>query len=125
MNTTYSTDIFNDPDIKYLLTDSRDLRDAAATVFFALTTASSDGHLYIAEMLDKGVRRFVARHKPADAPSDAQFLITDSPEAVLQRIGHDRRRATNATIIAVTGSIGKTVVKELLFNALAQTHRVS
>lgn len=125
MNTTYSTDIFNDPDIKYLLTDSRDLRDAAATVFFALTTASSDGHLYIAEMLDKGVRRFVARHKPADAPADAQFLITDSPEAVLQRIGHDRRRATNATIIAVTGSIGKTVVKELLFNALAQTHRVS
>ena len=125
MNTTTSTDFFNDPDIKYLLTDSRDLRDAAATAFFALTTASSDGHRYISEMIDKGVRRFVARHKPADAPADAQFIITDSPEAVLQRVGHDKRRASHATIIAVTGSIGKTVVKELLFNALAQAHRTS
>lgn len=116
---------FDDSGIKYLLTDSRDLREPSKTVFFALRTAASDGHRYINDLISRGVTRFVVERIPEGLSSVAQFIVCPRPESVLQYVGRKVRDATSAKVIGVTGSVGKTVVKEILYQALSRRFRVT
>ena len=58
-----------------LLIDSRHLMDPRQTLFFALTSARNDGHKYIGELYDKGVRAFVVSRQPESACPEAAFII--------------------------------------------------
>lgn len=102
-----------------LLTDSRALTDPANTLFFALRTSADDGHRYVGDLYSRGVRRFVV--EPTFDPSpypEADFTFAESPLEELRRMGGENRRRFTLPVIAITGSRGKTMVKEWLYQLL-------
>lgn len=116
----------DDRDIEILLTDSRSLTNAEKTLFFALRGESNDGHRYVADMYARGVRAFAVDHIPADATSmpGTSWIVADDTLKALQRTGH-MGRANASSLMAVTGSKGKTTLKEWLFQMLSASLNVS
>ena len=111
--------------INYLLTDSRSLVSPQETLFFALHTTKGDGHHYIAELLRKGVRAFVVQQIPtglSTAYPDASFILVEDTLKALHQVASAYRDELKATVIAVTGSNGKTTFKELLFQLLQKSY---
>ena len=107
--------------IGWLLTDSRSLCFPEQTLFFALRTKHGDGHRYIGELYRRGVRAFVVEQVPADFPSDypqAAFLRVPSVLAALQRLAERHRDEFEIPVVGITGSNGKTWVKEWLYQLL-------
>ena len=109
--------------ISHLLTDSRSLLHPAETLFFALRTPSGDGHNFISSLHALGVRNFVVEHLPADADAmpEANFLVTPSPLEALQAIAGAHRAQFDIPVIGITGSRGKTTVKEWAHSLLRGT----
>jgi alanine racemase len=106
-------------EVTSLLTDSRRLIFPEGTLFFALKTASNNGHRYIAELYRQGVRAFVVNPDFKIGPyGDAAFLVCDDVRAVLQNLAAHHRATFNYPVVGITGSNGKTVVKEWLFQLI-------
>jgi len=106
--------------IEHLLTDSRTLSFPESTLFFAITTPSNDGHKYIPELYRLRARNFVVERIVPEAESmpDANFILTDNVMKALQRLAAVHRARFDFPVIGITGSNGKTVVKELLYQLL-------
>ncbi len=104
--------------IDTLLTDSRNLTRPESSMFFAIATpGGNDGHLYMRELYDKGVRHFVANRIPddmKDAPG-AEILLADDATEALQRLASALPRPIGMETVAITGSRGKTTLKEWIF----------
>lgn len=103
--------------IGFLLTDSRSLCFPEETLFFALKSKRNDGHHYIPELYRRGVKNFVVTEVPANYATnypDANFLKTVSALEALQRLAERHRDEFNIPIVGITGSNGKTMVKEWL-----------
>ncbi|MDR0682780.1 MAG: bifunctional UDP-N-acetylmuramoyl-tripeptide:D-alanyl-D-alanine ligase/alanine racemase [Dysgonamonadaceae bacterium] len=107
-------------DIHILLTDSRSLSEPAITLFFALCTEHNDGHRYIIDLYEKGVRNFVVRNDftGMDCIPEANCLRVNDTLAALQQLAAHHRRQFNIPIVGITGSNGKTIVKEWLYQLL-------
>ena len=119
-----------DAQIGWLLTDSRSLCFPESTLFFALKTARNDGHRYIEDLYRRGVRNFVVeKDSPFSTPhsplSDANFLVVPSPLEALQRLAERHRDEFDIPIIGITGSNGKTMVKEWLYQVLSPDYVVT
>lgn len=115
-------------EIAWLLTDSRSLSFPETTLFFALRTKLGDGHRYIAGLYRRGVRNFVVGTVPRERETafpDANFLLVISPLKALQRLAERHREEYGIPVIGVTGSNGKTVVKEWLYQILSPSLRVT
>ena len=111
-----------DATIGWLLTDSRSLSFPEQTLFFALTTQFGDGHKYIADLYRRGVRSFVVERVPDDyqtAYPTANFLRVTSSLAALQRLAERHRDEFAIPVVGITGSNGKTWVKEWLYQLLS------
>lgn len=108
-------------EVRWLLTDSRSLCFPEDTLFFALESRRNDGHRYISELYRRGVRSFVVSRLPEDMTScpDANFLQVVSPLKALQRLAERHREAFGIPVVGITGSNGKTVVKEWLYQLLS------
>ena len=106
--------------IDWILTDSRSLCFAEETLFFALKTKRNDGHKYIPDLYTRGVRNFVVSDVPENAADypDANFLQVPQPLKALQRLAARHRELFQVPVIGITGSNGKTVVKEWLYQLL-------
>jgi alanine racemase len=108
----------NLPVTPYILTDSRSLTEPAKTMFVALVTPSGDGHDYVNELFDKGVRHFVVSrdivNEKAMTDAGAEFIHTPDTMELLQRLAADARDSFSGQVVAITGSRGKTIVKEWL-----------
>ena len=103
-----------------LVTDSRHFIFTEGIVFFAISGKNHNGHHFIDSLYDKGVRIFIVEQLP-DEPEkykNAAFILTTDTIQALQLLAADRRRNFKNTVIAVTGSAGKTVVKEWLADIL-------
>ncbi len=96
--------------------DSRSL--AAGDLFVALQGPSFDGHAFVADALAKGAAAALVHRVPDDMPASAPLIVVDDTLAALARLGRAGRDRTRATVVAVTGSVGKTGTKELLRLAL-------
>ena len=110
-----------DATIGWLLTDSRSLCFPEQTLFFALHTKRNDGHRYIDELYRRGVRSFVVEQVPDDFASvfpHATFLRVPSVLAALQRLAERHRDEFDIPVVGITGSNGKTWVKEWLYQIL-------
>ena len=110
-----------DAAIGWLLTDSRSLCFPEQTLFFALRTSRNDGHRYIADLYRRGVRNFVVERLPdegTDRIADANFLRVPSPLAALQRLAERHRDEFQIPVVGITGSNGKTWVKEWLYQLM-------
>ena len=111
--------------ISWLLTDSRSLCFPETTLFFALKTQRNDGHHYIEDLYRRGVRNFVVDHLPEHPQADANYLKVPSPLAALQRLAERHRDEFNIPIVGITGSNGKTMVKEWLYQVLSPQFTVT
>ena len=128
--------------ISWLLTDSRSLCFPEETLFFALRSGRNDGHNYIPELYRRGVRNFVVERGyfrlaadtastgaasgigavsgiEADVFAGANFLEVVSPLEALQRLAERHRDEFDVPIVGITGSNGKTMVKEWLYQLLS------
>lgn len=112
--------------VSELLTDSRSLTFPEQTLFFALTTPQNDGHKYIPDLYEKGVRNFVAAEVPEQLrdKADANFLIVSDVARALQRLAAYHRRRFSIPVVGLTGSRGKTTVKEWLDQLLREDHEI-
>ncbi len=122
-----------DAQIGWLLTDSRSLCFPEETLFFALKSTRNDGHRYIEDLYRRGVRNFVVEAKgiaeycpngSVTTMADANFLIVPSPLAALQRLAERHRDEFNIPIVGITGSNGKTMVKEWLYQLLLPSQKI-
>ena len=106
--------------IGWLLTDSRSLCFPEQTLFFALRSQRNDGHRYIEDLYRRGVRNFVVEKTPSDwgRMEGANFLVVPSPLAALQRLAERHRDEFQIPVVGITGSNGKTWVKEWLYQLL-------
>lgn len=113
-------------EISILLTDSRKLTLPSETLFFALETKNNDAHLFVEELYEKGVRSFVvAKLLPEWGKfSDVNFLKVKDTLLALQKIAAYHRRKFNIPVIGITGSNGKTIVKEWLYQILEQNYSI-
>lgn len=108
-----------DAKIGWLLTDSRSLCFPEETLFFALKSARNDGRRYIGDLYRRGVRNFVVSELPERAEADANYLKVPSPLAALQRLAERHRDEFDCPVVGITGSNGKTMVKEWLCQLLS------
>ena len=127
-------------DIRHLLIDSRRLgNEPEATLFFALKTEKNDGAKYIPQLIERGVHAFVLTREQYDSlpityspsgrpiggtPSYIFILIEDSL-AALQTLAAYKRSLYHGPVIGITGSNGKTVVKEWLYQLLKEDYHIT
>lgn len=114
-------------EISWLLTDSRSLCFPESTLFFALESARNDGHRYINELYRRGVRAFVVNKEPQDILlyPEAGFLLVQDTLKALQRLAERHRESFDIPVVGITGSNGKTIVKEWLYQLLSSQQVVT
>jgi Alr-MurF fusion protein len=103
-----------------IITDSRQLIYSEGLVFFAISGKNHDGHVFIDSLYQKGVRIFVVEKYPDDFEryEGAAFILTLNTVEALQIFAAHKRKTFKSPVIAVTGSTGKTIVKEWLADIL-------
>ncbi len=114
-----------DYQIQWLLTDSRSLSTPEGTLFFALTSRQGDGHRYIEELYQRGVRCFVVKRLPLEVHPDAVYFQVRSTLEALQQVATYHRRQFQIPVIGIAGSNGKTTIKEWLFQMLSPDYLVT
>ena len=112
-------------EIDWLLTDSRSLCYPESTLFFAIKTDVGNGHLYIADLYQRGVRAFVVSEDVEGDFPEADFLKVQNTLFALQSLAAWHRSRFDIPVIGITGSNGKTVVKEWLYQLLAPDFTVT
>ncbi|WP_192822347.1 bifunctional UDP-N-acetylmuramoyl-tripeptide:D-alanyl-D-alanine ligase/alanine racemase [Rufibacter sp. LB8] len=114
--------------VQHLVADSRKIIQASSSVFFAIRGEYHDGHQYLPDLYTSGIRQFVV--EDADqvmdlaAFPDANFLLVSHSIEALQQVVAYHRRKFNIPVIGITGSNGKTIVKEWLAQLLSVSERV-
>ena len=104
-----------DSKVTWLAMDSRKLIHPEETLFFALKGSMHDGHRFIKDAINKGVRNIVTQHLPGDLPRDVNvFVVPDSLKALQAVAAWHRSQFPELVTLAITGSNGKTTVKEWL-----------
>ncbi len=113
----------SNPGIQHFLLDSRQRREHSKALFFAIRGRQHDGHQYIKELYLKGFRNFIVQ-TPINLSSTPEANVLQVPDSIqaLQQIAASQRQQFRYPVIAITGSNGKTIVKEWLFQMLWQDH---
>ncbi|MDA3818862.1 MAG: bifunctional UDP-N-acetylmuramoyl-tripeptide:D-alanyl-D-alanine ligase/alanine racemase [Candidatus Delongbacteria bacterium] len=106
-----------------ILTDSRTIIQPQTSVFFAIPGLQYDGHDFIEDVCDAGVSNFVVQKLPVKKPNNTSFLVCDDVVACLQKLMADYRKRFSIPVIGITGSNGKTIVKEW-FTQVMSKHRL-
>jgi alanine racemase len=105
--------------VNHLLLDSRKIADPSSSLFFALEGPRRDGHQFILELYKKGVRNFVITDaRFIEELGDANFILCDDALLALQMLAAWHRNHFTYPVIGITGSNGKTIVKEWLYQLL-------
>lgn len=125
-----SNEINNDLIITDLLFDSRLIVKPRTSLFFAFKTKRNDGHKYICELYKKDVRAFVIEnecliHELSQQCPEATFISTENSLTALQKLTSFHRRQFDIPVIGITGSNGKTIVKEWLYQILSEDFSVT
>jgi alanine racemase len=109
--------------VSELVIDSRRLIMPEGSLFFALVSKRNDGHRYIEELYNKGVRNFVVETEPANLLLlyDSNIIKVKNTLFALQALAAAHRRQFGIPVIGITGSNGKTIVKEWLYQLLSES----
>lgn len=111
--------------VSYLLYDSRKLSHPPETLFIALKSKRNDGHKYISSLYALGVRNFLVEAIPNEKNlEEANFLIVKNTLTALQEIATNHRNEFSFPIVGITGSNGKTIVKEWLYSLLQPDYNI-
>ncbi|GAB2796795.1 bifunctional UDP-N-acetylmuramoyl-tripeptide:D-alanyl-D-alanine ligase/alanine racemase [Rhabdobacter roseus] len=118
---------------RYLLTDSRQLTFPEQSIFFAIRGERHDGHHYLPELYQRGLREFVVEESALTPELEAQIAawpharvwVVPSSLRALQQVATQHRKRFDLPVVGITGSNGKTIVKEWLAQLLAPSERVA
>jgi Alr-MurF fusion protein len=114
----------SDVEIEHLAYDSRLMTSTEGSLFFALHTLQRDGHHYIEEAFEKGIRNFIIDKDIATVFVDCNIIkVADTLKALHQLAAYHRNTFT-LPVIGITGSNGKTVIKEWLYQLLHADHDI-
>ena len=117
--------VVTDSTIEHLLLDSRKVYSPATSLFFAIKGVRRDGHQFIPELYKRGVRNFVVSSETVMAAyTDANFLLVEDSLTALQQLAAYHRQQFNIPVIGITGSNGKTIVKEWLYQLLHEDYAI-
>lgn len=110
----------NETQISDILIDSRKLISPQGTLFIAIKTLRNDGHKYISSLYQRGIRNFLVSTEPSNLNnlSKANFIVVENTLLALQALAGDKRKKFSIPVIGITGSNGKTIIKEWLFQML-------
>lgn len=113
--------------VSWILTDSRSLFFPQQSIFFALQGTHDSGEKYVSQLYEKGVCNFVVTTPPADIEnySNANFLVVSNTLAALQKLAAWHRSSFQIPVVGITGSNGKTIVKEWLYHILENKYRIT
>lgn len=114
----------SDSEIDNISIDSRSLQNNSGTLFFALSGANNDAHHYIKELILKGIQNFVVNHIPNNLEGKANFLVVENTLKALQDFASFYRKSFHFPVIGITGSNGKTIVKEWLNFLLSPDYNI-
>ena len=109
--------------IAHLIYDSRRVQHPANSLFFALQTSHGDGHRFIQDAYKKGIRNFVIA-RPV-ALDDVNLILVDDVLKALQALATFHRQRFSLPVIGITGSNGKTIVKEWLNSLLEADYKIA
>jgi alanine racemase len=116
----------SDKNITVFLTDSRALQTPNNTLFIALKTNRNNGHNFIVELIDKGVKSFLIQENEFNYSEflnkDISFIVSKNPLHTIQKLAAFHRQQFQIPVIGITGSNGKTVVKEWLYQLLKKDY---
>ena len=110
--------------IENISIDSRSLQNESKTLFFALIGPNNDAHNYIQALINQGVQNFVVNYVPKDLENKANFLVVENTLNSLQQFATYHRSLFNFPVIGITGSNGKTIVKEWLNFLLSPDYNI-
>lgn len=112
--------------IKNLLIDSRKINDVDTSLFFAIKGERHDGHAYIQELYEKGIRGFVVTRLPENIEhfAAANFILVKNTLFALQQLCAFHRKQFKIPVIGITGSNGKTIVKEWLYQLMREDKNI-
>ncbi|WP_206611052.1 bifunctional UDP-N-acetylmuramoyl-tripeptide:D-alanyl-D-alanine ligase/alanine racemase [Mariniphaga sediminis] len=114
---------FSDQKIKQIVTDSRTFFKGENALFFALTGPRNNGHKYISNLEKKGLNAFVVSDASSITP-DAAFIQVEDTTKALQHLAEYHRKKFQYPVVGITGSNGKTIVKEWLHELLSEEFRI-
>lgn len=117
--------VHEDTIIEQLLLDSRKTVSPSTSLFFALKGLHRDGHQFIAELFKKGLRNFVISEKQdLTFFPEANFILVDDTLIALQSLAAHHRQQYQYPVVGITGSNGKTIVKEWLYQLLHEDYNI-
>lgn len=114
----------SDVEIQTLSFDSRKTVEPEHCLFFALVTERNNGHAYVFDAFEKGVRTFVVSEK-ISLPTDACIIRVDNSLHAAQALVGQHRKKFNYPVLGITGSNGKTIVKEWLFQVMHSKFKIA
>lgn len=110
--------------IENIVFDSRRILQPTSSLFFALKTESNDGHKYLGNAYKKGIRNFVVSDRPLNELSDSNVILVKDTLYALQELTGFHRNSFSFPVIGITGSNGKTIVKEWLNHLLEEDYEI-
>ncbi len=110
--------------VKHLVYDSRRIQFAESSLFFALITPQKNGHDFIEEAYQKGVRCFIVNQLPVKSLKSANVIVVEDCLKAMQQLAAYHRAQFKIPVIGITGSNGKTIVKEWLFQVLNEEYNI-
>lgn len=120
-----SLQFYSNGSIEDLAYDSRRIYSASTTLFFALVTAHADGHSFAEDAHKKGVRNFIVSHSiDVSLLPEANVVLVEDSLAALQQLAIHHRNQFLLPVIGITGSNGKTIVKEWLYQLLQEDYKI-
>ena len=108
--------------VKEVVTDSRGVMSSDDMVFVAINGKHHDGHNFIPQMVVRGVRAFITE-RPVEVTEGMGVVVVESAIVALQRLAAHHRREFKGRVVAITGSNGKTIVKEWASRSMPDTVR--
>jgi len=115
----------NDPCISNVFIDSRTIQASENSLFFAINGKNNNGHNYIPELLERGIKSFVVEDEQSiPGNTDCNFITVKNPLKAFQQFAAWHREHFNIPIVGITGSNGKTIVKEWLFYLLDSEKKI-
>ena len=117
---------YRDAAIENIIIDSRKASSQPGSIFFAIRGMRHDGHRYLADLYHLGIRQFVVEQEVSDIGElpQANILLVPSTVDALQKLAAFHRRSFSIPVIGITGSNGKTIVKEWLFQMLSKDQAI-
>jgi alanine racemase len=110
--------------IKHLYYDTRTYVENNSHLFIAIKTQKNDGHLYIDQAYKKGIRLFLVNKKPKNILPRASYIVVKNTIDAIQKWAQQHRKNYTIPVLAITGSYGKTIVKEWIYHILRKHYKI-